>query len=81
MSDTKTLDEELHNLLNNSQGNKQLQHYVTISKPFSPALCGKKAPRGGWWNNPVKEAEATIDSWEVCPACLIRYNHLPTGRR
>lgn len=54
-------------------------HYASKMQPYRPALCGKPAPRAGWWADALAEVEAVINAWEVCPACEALYNGLPAG--
>lgn len=57
----------------------KLLHYAPQTEPYEPALCGKSAPRAGWWADALTEAEAVVDAWEICPACEARYNSFPAG--
>lgn len=75
-----TIEQELTDLLNQEQKGKKYLHYVKIERPFKPALCGNKPPKGGWWNDQMIEAEAAVDSWEICPACKVKYSALRPGR-
>lgn len=66
-----TIEQELTDLLS-QKGNKFL-HYVNTKHPFLPALCGKEAPKKGWLKDKMNEAKAAVDSWEICPACQVKY--------
>lgn len=66
-----TIDQKLTDLL--SPKGKKFLHYVNTKRPFLPALCGKEAPKKGWWSDKEAEAEAAVDSWEICPACQVKY--------
>lgn len=76
---TDDLTNELQHIINQKKRERHYLHYVNRDRPFSRALCGTRAPRRGWWSNKETEAEAAVDSWEICPTCQVKYSALPGG--
>ena len=81
MSTTQTddLTAERQHIINEKKRERHYLHYVYKNRPLARALCGEHPPRGGWWADRETEAEAAVDSWEICPACQVKYSALPAG--